>query len=370
MNIYLFLIMCQKFPIFVIPGLGGSILFESTKNNIIWPPQISHFINPCVKKDIDRKLKVSYNHTSRHFYLPVSTSTYPVGETEGLKLVNGMTGYLIKNTFYNSLIQTLQKKFCQDCIHGVPYDFRLVGNQYYLEEIYQNLSHLIEKYVEKREQKCILIAHSLGGMLVHDFLVNHCSSEWKQTYIRKFISINAPFGGCPHAIQAISHKKMKFPYTQWDLNLDFLRYISGLLWCMPNRHLFSNQIIYQDHLYTPYSVSQLRDILTFMDTEETYYLYHHHFDTKLKHIRVSPNVSTHVIYSHGYPTIDRLQQHGSHVYCEGDGTVPLYSLEVPLRWSNTKMTKLVGEHTKILNSPELLSIISQIIQDEESFCVS
>jgi len=362
MNVVFFLWwMCQNRPrpILVIPGLGGSILYESSKQNIIWPPQLSHVLNPCVKKDLNRSLKVSYHHSSRQFYLPVPTSTYAVGETDGLKLVNRMTGFLIQNTFYNALIHTLQSKFGRDCIHGVPYDFRLVGNPFYLETIYQNMSRLIETQVDLRQQPCIIIAHSLGGMLAHDYLVHHCSYEWKQKYIRQFISINAPFGGCPHAIHAIQHRHKKFPYTQVDLNLDFMRYISGLLWCMPNRHLFSNQMINQDVFHHPFYIHQLREILTFMDTEETFSLYHRHFDSKLRDMAISPNVSTHVIYSHGYPTIDCLRPHESHIYGEGDGTVPLYSLEVPRRWNHTKLTKLVGEHTKLLNSPELLSIISE-----------
>jgi triacylglycerol esterase/lipase EstA (alpha/beta hydrolase family) len=324
-------------PIFIVPGLGGGII-RNQKNNLIWPPPLHRWISPNWLED----LRISYNHTQSEFYIPHKYETC----TE-------------IHSVYNPII----KQF--DNVNIAPYDFRLVGNDDYLKRFYEELKYNIETQVCLSDKKCVIVGHSLAGLILHDFLVNYCSKNWKKTYIDKMITINTPYSGSVFALNTLHEKKITYPYVRIDIKFDFARYTSGILWTLPNKYCFPDEIIYRTD-ENSYTTSQLSEVLTLLDKEETYYLHNKHFNSKLKDINQNTFVETHVLYGTGQDTISCINSNGFNEYDDGDGTVTTDSLtyQKRLKYDNIflKEFKGTGHHT-ILNSKEFLKHLKKLIAE-------
>jgi len=76
----------------------------------------------------------------------------------------------------------------------------------YLDEMkdyYTNVKMLIEEmFIKSKGKSVILIGHSMGNLHILK-LLNEMSQDWKDKYIRSFISISAPFGGSLVSIRCI-----------------------------------------------------------------------------------------------------------------------------------------------------------------------
>ena len=321
-------------PIFLVPGLGGSSI-RNENNKVIWPPPIWRIFAPNWLSD----LTTSYNHTSNKFYLPHKNETC----FELLSL-------------YDNLITKLDEPYV------MPYDFRLLGNKDYLESYYEHFKKCIENKVNENNKKCSIVAHSLGGLIMHDYLLNYCSSKWKDTYINNLVTINTPYGGSIYAVNTLHEKKIKYPYTNRDIKFSFARYVSGILWVLPNKHYLSDKMLYRD-FNKNYTFSDIQDVLTFLDKEETYYLHNKHFGEKLIEINKNTNVKTHILYSTGVPTLSCISSDGFHDYDDGDGTVDVESLTLPKIWNrnNYLFKEFKGGHLSIINNKELQEYIQKII---------
>jgi hypothetical protein len=317
-------------PIFIVPGLGGSII-ENEQNNVVWPPPFWRVFSSHLLDD----LEMSYNFTSECFY--------PKKVSHATEIA----------TFYNKL----SRKIGNNNVHTVPYDFRLVGNEKYLDKIYKNLKIRIETEVKKKNEKCTIVAHSFGGNLIHDYLLNHCSNEWKKDNIHYLITVNTPYGGSTYGLNSLYEKKMKIPFTNKNINFDFVRYIGGILWTLPNKYCLPDNILLKES-GKHYKSTELDKIITKLDREETYYLFNKHFNQKHKEIQLSTNVRTYVLYSRGKDTISCINK-PKNEYSDGDGTVCIDSLLLPLRFnhSNIITKEITGDHVEAFVSDDVLNTI-------------
>lgn len=78
---------------------------------------------------------------------------------------------------------------------------------------FYRLDNLISLVYAKHNKPCILITHSLGCLLIQNYLVSK-SKTWKKQYINSWISMSGPFGGAMDALKSIT-------YGQMDEYLDF-----------------------------------------------------------------------------------------------------------------------------------------------------
>lgn len=311
--------------IFIIPGLGGSSI-KTQDNKVIWPPSVWKVFQSNWLDDLSCK----YDHTTQKFYLPNKNENC----TEVLYV-------------YDPII----KKF--DDVSTLPYDFRLIGNKDYLEERYSKL----KKSIESKNEKTVIISHSLGGLLMQDFLINYCTEDWKEKHIKKLCTINTPYAGSVFALNTLLEKRIKYPYTPREFKFEYARYVSGILWTLPNKYLVPDKIVYKDK-----KLDDLEKIIKLIDIHETYVLYNRHFDNKLKQVHLNTNVETHILYSVGIPTITRINDKDT-VYIDGDGTVDIESLTFPKKWNypNYFFKEFKGGHHTILSSKELLTYLEKIL---------
>jgi len=205
-------------PVVIIPGLGGSVLKtkEETPTHV-WPPSLFPKTPIDVVCDPDCR--------SLHPIEP-----YPLGDLRGIRVDTFLTYLFTRRSFYEPLVSSLQQ-------HSVPvsalsYDFRLIYPNA-LEDLYQKFRN----FFEKQEQPVTIIAHSLGGLLFHDFLLSTTTQEWQERHLQQIVYVNVPFGGVPIALFHTLHSVLGSVEENSSMlryhRISSLHHFAGLLWCLP-----------------------------------------------------------------------------------------------------------------------------------------
>lgn len=70
------------------------------------------------------------------------------------------------------------------------------------EEYLRELQDLVEKAYEEYQEPVYLMGHSMGCHYVLYFL-NHQPQDWKDKYIKGFISLGAPWGGAVKPLKVL-----------------------------------------------------------------------------------------------------------------------------------------------------------------------
>lgn len=86
------------------------------------------------------------------------------------------------------------------------YSMYSINGIYFLDEnkdYFVALKKLIEIMYEEYGGPVVLIAHSMGNMYSLYFL-NQQTQDWKDKYIRDFVSLGAPWGGVVKALRVLA----------------------------------------------------------------------------------------------------------------------------------------------------------------------
>ncbi|CAH8869425.1 unnamed protein product [Trichobilharzia szidati] len=290
-----------KYPVILIPGLGGAQAYcelKAQKSTIF-----SVWLN-LLYLMLPEKM---YNY----FALRYDQSTLDAQDTDTCRVVfpgwghTSTVEYLQNSGFrffnyFGSLVQTLtmDKYFVKNfTIRAAPYDFRRLP--YENSDFMERLKLLVEETYENGQQRpVVLIGHSMGSLYTLNFL-NKQTKEWKQKYVKSYISVSAPFGGSVKALLGIT---------------------SGYEVMMKARENFIT-------LSPP------------ADVPEVYCIYSSGLVT-MKRLVYKPAG----IYRDAFPNQAPVLEYG-----DGDGTVNLESLEVCTHWPDVKIIHLpASSHVPIL----------------------
>ena len=104
-------------------------------------------------------------------------------------------------------------------LRGAPYDFRKAPSKYYsislrcarvncrflhkldeLQDYFVKMKVLVEDTFTKTNQKIVLITHSMGSPMTLYFL-NHQTQEWKNKYVKSWVSLAGCWGGTIKALK-------------------------------------------------------------------------------------------------------------------------------------------------------------------------
>ena len=339
---FLFAYLIRK-PIFFIPGLGGSILYHNKTKEEIWPPTISNFFK--VKDNI----RVDYEENKFISKYPLVVGN--LCDCSSIEVSKKWIYWILGHKYFHTIISYFKGENNPICC--VPYDFRIIGNEEYRKNLFEKMRREIENYKEKYSTKIILLSHSLGGLIVHFFLLEQ-TDEWKNKFIDKSISINCPYEGSIKILDILMNSKIDKPFLE---NIDYVENLSCLLWLIPNPYTSPNNIIYEnstDILYNKNITSLLPDFLN--------HRIDFHFSQYLKDIKIQNKIPTYIIYSSNISTKILLN---SSIEGDGDGSIPLNSLVFPKEWENQSLVYFINipneEHTNILHSPLLLDILKKLI---------
>ncbi|KAK2941253.1 hypothetical protein BLNAU_23826 [Blattamonas nauphoetae] len=218
----------------------------------------------------------------------------------------------------------------------------------------QDLKNLSKRPSANSKNKVVLGGHSACGIVTHRFVTSGIVDQsWIDAYIFVVISSGAPFGGAPMAFgSSASPRKWMFPWFG-ESTINILTQDCGCLhWMIPSKNTFDDN----------YVVGQLKsDIMRNITMKNRTWTFDQGgkagLKTDIQHTRnitdkplVKPKVMTHVMYSIGVTTTAgvilnatnprRWSDTHSDYYVDGDGTVPIVSLQWFLRkWRDTSLVE-------------------------------
>jgi len=262
-------------------------------------------------------------------------------------------------------------------LRGVPYDWRLPSD-YHLGSLYPRVQQLIEEtYTNNGNQKVHVVTHSMGGPTFLYFL-NHMSQAWKDTYIESFIPIAGPWSGSPKALRALISgdnfglEVLGFSLADKLLLRSAVRTAGGPISLVPDPLFWDKRVF----VYTPeknYTSWEFQALFKRLNAETTAQIY-----PKVQWLMANmtaPFVPTYCIYgthhktemSFHYDTADFNSDPSSTEFSdEGDGTVPLQSLQECGAWKEFQPDVIVkefdvGSHVDIISTEHVIHYVLDII---------
>lgn len=286
-------------------------------------------------------------------------------------------GYDYFATLVNRLVSMGYKRDVN--LRGAPYDFRRAPNE--LGEYMVRLKEMTEEmFVASKEQPVTLICHSMGCLNALYFLQRQ-AVYWKKKYIRRLISLSAPWGGSVKALRVMA----------LGVHLDLLRFdsvvLGGLSRSFPSTFfLFPNEVVYGDKTLIELHPSEhsglgKSEIITSKNYDRFFQLIQHNQGLRVW-LRVrkllgnlkAPNVETHCFYGHGVKTLARLIITGiypkwkeTQIFEDGDGTVAQQSASFCDTWKDeqalpVKTRSFSTDHMGILKKDQVLDEIDEILR--------
>lgn len=329
----------------IVPGLGGSILYNQ-KSQKIWPP--------------DMGFQPSDLSVQQYYHRHDLSTTGDIGNVESIRIDTRAVYMLTKNTYYTKMIDSLSKN---NQVHAFPYDFRFIHYREYYEQLFFEYKKFIEK--EYNNEKFIFVAHSMGGLLLHQFLHFYVDKRWVSKYISKIYYINTPFGGCPTALFFLMDSIDKHLNKQ---NKDQLLFNNHVLWMMmniQNIHLFGGLYVCLPITKDPlvrinrnwvYS-KDIQNLFVDDWCAHTYRLSRTFFRKRTHGVDVPQTV----VYSTGKNTTIFMDYDADFAMTgDGDGLVPVESLLYPQCWSKPPTFVHVPnqDHSNINSFKPLLEMIA------------
>lgn len=145
-----------------------------------------------------------------------------------------------KFRYFHHMVKALHRVGYKDHhdLFGIPYDFRMVLDPMYRKTLFHQFRHYIETAAIKNREPCVVVTHSLGGLLFKWFLTSDVDQKWIHEHIHQFVCINAPFGGAPFALKALLIGESYIPFLNYMFKEE-VQYVGGIIMCLPNYYAFS-----------------------------------------------------------------------------------------------------------------------------------
>lgn len=218
-SIFLMCFQCplQAFHFIITPGIGGSILYDENSKKI-WPPNLIP-INPK-----------SFRHPN-----DILRTTGRIGDPKSIRIDTGSIYAFTKNTYYAGLIDYLSQ---DNLVSAFPYDFRYIHLPDYYMHLFTGYKNYIEKHHQLTGEKSIIVAHSMGGLVMQHFLNTFLTKSWASRHIDRIYFVNTPFGGSSSALFLLADNLLQQNTQQSHLtrlvsSLPNLRSFGGFYVCIP-----------------------------------------------------------------------------------------------------------------------------------------
>lgn len=418
-------------PVILVPGYGGSRLearldkpsvvryFCDLKSDwtdiwvnvkLLLPYMIDCLIDN-MRLEFDHKTNTTKNTAGVEIRVKNATQISSVEYLHNLPL----TGFAYFAPISDKLVDSLgyQRELS---IHGAPYDFRKAPNE--LGEYFKQLKGTTEKVFEKNQRKpATFICHSMGcnNML---YFFHHQSQDWKDTYVKRLISIAAPWGGSLSALRATAlGDDLGMPYLFSESKLILVqRSLPSTIYLFPHKEAFpnvpliranveptqaalsigseksigscnsahqancslqTNSIIdvdqsNQEKVYRADDYKQFFDDINHPDGYQMW------LNTKdLLGSLEAPGVEVWCVVGRGLKTLGRMEYTGEfpdspslELYDDGDGTVSMQSASYCRKWSKKQKQPVYykefdASHMEILKDARVLDYVQRIVDDNE-----
>ncbi len=237
----------SRTPVIIVPGIMGSELVDvnSIVNNVIWP-------NPT-------KIALSISDDFLDI-LRMNVIGLPLNDSIVIK---DIVREINQTNYFAGLISKLKQ---DGYIEGIdlfvfPYDWRY--------EINNSTSDLAEKIdqikTEVDVQKINIIAHSMGGLIVKEYLRNYGGDS-----VNNFIDVGTPQVGAPSAFKTLMYGEdlgIRYLFGLFNLNQERIKIITQN---MPSVYELLPSSLYGNYLYDldDFDDNGVRGSLSYTDTKE------------------------------------------------------------------------------------------------------
>jgi hypothetical protein len=254
-------------------------------------------------------------------------------------------------------------------LFGAPYDFRTIMLTNHMERYFVRLQELIEQATQQNRNKVVVVAHSIGCLLMYIFLVDYVSHEWKCKHIDSFISVGGPYGGSSLSLKTLISGLPKLSIFK-ERYFNVIQYSTGILLALPNVLGYQHEEpILSDVLHgKDYNLETYFQLLP----DVTTHIWRNNVKPHIMSLTKDTGVRTVFVMASNHKTDLRYIYNGIDIQkqkepikiklCYGDTVVPKRSLKFHARnrFMYPKYTMLDipnSEHTKILHSAELTQIV-------------
>lgn len=377
-------------PIVIVPGIGGSQIeakLNRDQSTYYWcykqyPNWFTLWLSieelfPIVEKCLAENIKTNYNDTTKTMENAkgVYTRVPDFGNTTAIEWLDPYIHFA--GVYFFPFIDALTRTAGYvrgKSLRAAPYDFRY--DPHNAGDYFENLHLLIEKtYYDNGNQSIMLISHSMGAPYSLYFLKRQ-TQEWKDKFIRAWITISGVFGGSVKAVLAyISGDSFGIPYfLDSPIKLrEFQRSFSSLSFILPNSNFWNdNEVIVKtnDRSYTVKDYDTLFEDINYPIAQKILKLVPEVWSNE------PPGVKIYCFYGNLVETPEVLyyksgfakDNYPNIYYGDGDGTVNLKSLEGCKLWQGKQKQQIIhrlfpmGEHNGILQNPHLIRSVIEALE--------
>ncbi|ETE65029.1 Group XV phospholipase A2, partial [Ophiophagus hannah] len=317
-------------------------------------------------------IRLVYNRTSGTTVPPdgVDIKVPGFGKTFALEFLDPSKRSV--GTYFYTLVQNLVDLGYErdESITGAPYDWRKAPNEN--GDYFEALQKLIEFMYEKYGEPVVLIAHSMGNMYSLYFLSQQ-SQEWKDKYIRDFVSLGAPWGGVAKAFRVLaSGDNNRIPVISSFKIRDQQRSAVSTSWLLPYNYTWSPEKIFVSTPSANYTIRDFQKFYTDIGFEDGWLM--RKATEALIYRMAPPGVRTHCLYGTGVNTPDSFfydslpDKEPKIFYGNGDGTVNLESALQCQKWIGQQEQKVMlyelpgSEHIEMLYNNLTISYVKKLIE--------
>jgi lysophospholipase-3 len=253
-------------------------------------------------------------------------------------------------------------------LHGAPYDFRY-GPQSQPGDFHGKLKELVEEAHAQNGDRVTLLAHSMGGIMAHDFLRQQ-SQAWKARHIRQLVTLSTPWKGTVTMLHAVLSG-----YT-WGFSLGSeevrraQRYAESGFALLPSSTNWGEHEVIVQAAERNYTTREYEALLQDAGFQTGFQIYER-LKSSLDDL-VHPGVPVHCFYVHGIPTPhtlvyeDNFDEQPTHLFEDGDGSVLIRSLRACDVWhSSEHPLNIVAfnsmNHNQMISSEEVMKKLHRII---------
>jgi len=348
----------SPFKICIIPGMGGSKLYDPIRGRRIWPPDIAmrnlNDLNLC--RDADGKI--------------IIPPPAPVGSLDEIRIDTRSTYLLTKNVYYSGLIKRLEKDGHR--VFALPYDFRYVHHPEYFYNLYKRFMTFFEQQYAVDKEPMVVVCHSLGGLVFHHFLASYAADTWTRKHIEKVYLVNVPLGGTPFSfysiVDNIQHSREEMLLLSSAASAQILPFFTKRVKDLPlfggfymsfpigKDPFFRKDGVWYDRSNMRHIFRRHDDVLEQLDLFQNY-----HEPYRVAGISIPHNI----VYSSGHNTTVFIDADSkTFIKEDGDGLIPVSSLLwSEEKWSSDKNNSCVihipnMDHSRINNYEPFLRMIS------------
>jgi len=310
------------------------------------------------KLHYDSKTKSLVDQKGVNIYYPYNTSV------EGIASMTPVNP-IISNLYrvYADIVENLEVMGYTDTddLQAAAYDWRRLKQS---EEWEKNLTKRIEEAVKRSGNKVVLIGHSLGGIVIQEFLESK-SDKWVKNYISEVISISTPWGGSIKSVKSLlsGNNLLENIIVPNEYFMDIVRTFETPYALLPNENYINNKYFSLNGV--DMKANQANEI--FKSYAGVYFPKNTEDMMKITKKEYKKNKWQHkCIYGNGVETLEKLEYikeddkfvlKNEIMNEKGDGTVQLDSLE-GCKDTGAELIEVYGAgHISILRTDELIKEI-------------